>query len=80
DLAFSLMTGILAEAKQAGCFVRIDMEDSPRVDATLRVYRRLREGGFDNTGVVLQSYLKRTERDLEELLPLRPAVRIVKGA
>lgn len=79
-LAFTLMTGILDEAKKADCFVRIDMEDSPRVEATLRVYRRLREAGYQNTGVVLQSYLKRTERDLEELLPLKPAVRIVKGA
>lgn len=80
DLTFSLLSEILAEAKTVDCFVRIDMEDSPRVDATLRVYRRLREAGFDNVGIVLQSYLKRTERDLEELLPLKPAVRIVKGA
>ena len=80
DLAFLLLSEILQEAQKVDCFVRIDMEDSPRVDATLRVYKRLREAGFDNTGIVLQSYLKRTERDLEELLPLKPAVRIVKGA
>jgi proline dehydrogenase len=80
DLTFLLLSEILSEAKKVDCFVRIDMEDSPRVDATLRVYKRLREAGFDNTGIVLQSYLKRTERDLEELLPLKPAVRIVKGA
>jgi proline dehydrogenase len=80
NLAFELMTGILEEARNADCFVRIDMEDSPRVDATLRVYGRLRETGYTHTGIVLQSYLKRTERDLESLLPLRPAVRIVKGA
>lgn len=80
DLAFSLMQGILEEARQADCFVRIDMEDSPRVDATLRVYRRLREEGYTHTGIVLQSYLKRSEKDLEALLPLKPAVRIVKGA
>jgi len=80
DLAFSLMLEILAEAGQVNCFVRIDMEDSPRIDATLRIYRRLREAGFSNTGIVLQSYLKRTEKDLENLLSLKPAVRIVKGA
>lgn len=80
NLAFELMRGILDEAKKSDCFVRIDMEDSPRVDATLRVYGRLREAGYDNTGIVLQSYLKRTERDLEALMPLKPAVRIVKGA
>jgi proline dehydrogenase len=80
DLCFSLMTEILTEAKKVACFVRIDMEDSPRVDATLRVYKRLRGAGFTNTGVVLQSYLKRTEKDLDDLLSLKPAVRIVKGA
>jgi proline dehydrogenase len=80
DLTFNLMTDILSEAKKAACFVRIDMEDSSRVDATLRLYKRLREAGFANTGVVLQSCLKRTEKDLDDLLPLSPAVRIVKGA
>ncbi|MGL4609601.1 MAG: proline dehydrogenase [Trueperaceae bacterium] len=80
DLAVNLMHEILREANKVDCFVRIDMEDSPRVDVTLRVYKRLREAGFSNTGIVLQSYLKRTEKDLETLLPLSPAVRIVKGA
>jgi proline dehydrogenase len=80
ELAFNLMTEILSEAKKVTCFVRIDMEDSPRVDATLRIYKRLRGAGFTNTGVVLQSYLKRTEKDLDDLLFLRPAIRVVKGA
>jgi proline dehydrogenase len=80
DLTYSLMTAILSEAKKAVCFVRIDMEDSPRVDATLRIYKRLRESGFSNTGVVLQSCLKRTEKDLDDLLPHQAAIRIVKGA
>lgn len=80
DLAFSLMVEILTEARKVDCFVRIDMEDSPRLDATLRIYKRLHEAGFDNTGVVLQSYLKRTEQDLQDLLPLKTPVRIVKGA
>ncbi len=79
-LAAALMEEILQAARRADCFARIDMEDSHRVDATLRVYRRLRAAGFRNTGIVLQSYLRRAERDLEELLPLRPALRIVKGA
>ena len=38
-------------------FVRIDMEESPRVDATLAIYRRLRGEGIDNVGTVLQAYL-----------------------
>ena len=47
------------------------MEDSPFVDPTLRIYRRLREAGHDNVGTVLQAYLFRTPEDLESLLPLR---------
>lgn len=80
ELALALMQEILTEARKLDCFVRIDMEDSPRVEATLRVYKHLREAGFDNTGVVLQSYLKRSEQDLENLIPLQTPVRIVKGA
>jgi proline dehydrogenase len=65
---------------EKGSFIRIDMEQSQFVDATLRIYRRLREEGFENVGTVLQAYLFRTPADLEELLPLRPNLRLVKGA
>jgi proline dehydrogenase len=65
---------------ERGSFVRIDMEQSQFVDATLRIYRRLREEGLDNVGTVLQAYLYRTGEDLAGLLPLRPNLRIVKGA
>src|SRR4029079_9787984 len=50
------------------------------VDTTLSIYRRLREAGHDGVGTVLQSYLFRTEPDLESLLPLGPTLRFVKGA
>ena len=56
------------------------MEQSQFVDATLRIYRRLREEGFDGLGTVLQSYLYRTPADLDSLLPLAPNLRLVKGA
>lgn len=59
--------------------VWIDMEASQYVDATLDLFRRVR-GEHENVGVCLQSYLYRTESDLESLLPLDPAVRLVKGA
>jgi proline dehydrogenase len=65
---------------ERGSFIRIDMEQSAYVDATLRIYRRLREDGFDNVGTVLQAYLFRTEDDLAALLPLHPNLRLVKGA
>jgi proline dehydrogenase len=71
---------LVTEAARLGNFIRIDMEDSPRVDVTLAIYQRLREAGHDNVGTVLQSYLYRSATDLESLLPLRPNLRIVKGA
>lgn len=61
-------------------FIRIDMEASPMVDATLAIYRRLRAKGHDNVGTVLQAYLYRSEQDLAALLPLAPNLRLVKGA
>jgi proline dehydrogenase len=76
ELAHANMTRLLAR----GSFVRIDMEQSQFVDATLRIYRRLRDEGFDNVGTVLQAYLYRTPADIESLLPLAPNLRLVKGA
>ncbi len=80
SLAEALLADILTLAREKDVFVRIDMEDSPRVDATIGVYRTMRERGFDNVGLVLQAYLKRTEADLEALRPYAPDLRVVKGA
>jgi len=62
-----------------GNFARIDMEDSSRTEATLRVFRRLR-GEFENVGVALQACLYRTGRDLDEMLALDARIRLCKGA
>ena len=80
ELAFENARRLLEEAARHGNFIRIDMEESRHVDPTLRIYRRLREAGLANVGVVLQSYLYRSESDLCDLLPLEPNVRLVKGA
>jgi proline dehydrogenase len=80
ELGYRNVERLVAHAATFDNFIRIDMEDSSLVDATLGIYRRLRESGHDNVGTVLQSYLYRTEQDLESLLPLRPNLRIVKGA
>jgi proline dehydrogenase len=71
---------LVVHAAELGNFVRIDMEESARVDPTLRIYKRLRAAGHDNVGTVLQSYLYRTPDDLADLLPLKPNLRLVKGA
>ena len=80
ELAYANVERLAALAQGLGSFLRIDMEHSGAVDATLRIYRRLREAGHDGVGTVLQSYLYRTARDLADLLPLAPNLRIVKGA
>ncbi len=71
---------ILACAKDYKNFVRIDMEDTPYTEQTLRMVREMRGKGFQNTGVVVQSYLYRTEKDTRELLKAGTCIRLVKGA
>lgn len=59
--------------------VWVDMEGSAYVDRTLEIFRSVKEEK-GNVGLCIQSYLMRTEADLETLLPLDPAIRVVKGA
>lgn len=59
--------------------VWIDMENSPYVDPTLKLFRKSKER-FKGVGVAIQAYLYRTPKDIESLVPLGPAIRIVKGA
>ena len=80
NAAYGNVARLVARAGELGTFVRIDMEQSDYVDATLRIYERLRAAGHDSVGTVLQSYLYRTAEDLEHLLPSEPNLRIVKGA
>lgn len=79
DLAFRNMLAITQKARALGNFTWIDMESTAYVDMTLDIYRRI-QAQSDNVGVCLQSYLRRTRTDLEGLLPLAPAIRMVKGA
>lgn len=80
ELAYENVSALVDHAAERRNFVRIDMEHSSVVDATLRIFRRLRENGRENVGCVLQAYLYRTPSDLEALLPLAPNMRLVKGA
>jgi proline dehydrogenase len=69
---------IVETAQRFGNFVRIDMEDNTTTDATLRIYREL-HARYGNLGVVLQAYMRRTLRDIEELPAERASVRLCKG-
>ena len=66
-------------AEKANSFLWIDMEGSAYTDRTIALYRRLRAEA-PRVGVALQAYLYRTVSDLATLMPLRPAIRLVKGA
>jgi proline dehydrogenase len=78
-LARALLSEVVAAAREVRRFVRIDMEDSSLTEATLSIYRGLREEGFANLGIVLQACLRRTMDDAAALADLRPDVRVVKG-
>jgi proline dehydrogenase len=80
ELCAENLRRILDYARQKKNFVRIDMEDSPWVDATLDLYFQMREVGFDNTGVVIQAYLYRSEKDLARVIAQGGRVRLCKGA
>jgi proline dehydrogenase len=70
----------LAErAANNGRTVWIDMESSAYAEGTIALYERLK-ASHPNTGLCLQSYLRRTAGDVQRLLPLQPAIRLVKGA
>jgi proline dehydrogenase len=73
------MKQICSKALDVGAVVAIDMESREYTDRTIETYRRLRSD-FDNVVLCLQAYLKRTQADVESLMPLVPAIRICKGA
>jgi proline dehydrogenase len=78
DLCFDNLKTIIDRA-QKDSIVWVDMEASNYVDVTLNVYRRALQL-YANVGVCLQAYLHRTKDDLSKLLPMRPSIRLVKGA
>jgi len=79
DACFAHLRTLAAAAEAQDSFLWIDMEDSAYVDRTLDLYQRLR-ATYPRTGVCLQAYLRRTAKDVERLLPVNPAIRLVKGA
>jgi proline dehydrogenase len=79
DACFAHLRTLAIAAEAQGSYLWIDMEDSAYVDRTLDLYQRLR-ATCPRTGICLQAYLRRTAKDVERLLPINPAIRLVKGA
>jgi proline dehydrogenase len=81
ELAYKNARAVVVDAARRGNFVRVDMEGSNVTQQTIDVFKRLRaEFGLNDVGIVLQSYLRRTYADAEELVKLPARIRICKGA
>jgi proline dehydrogenase len=80
ELAERIVGELIEHASRIGSFVRIDMEDSGHTEATLTMTERLHARYPNAVGTVLQSYLFRTEQDLDRMLAQGIRIRLCKGA
>ena len=78
DFCFGNLEQIL-QRENGKSIVWVDIEASNYVDVTIEIYRRAL-AKYQNVGLCLQAYLYRTKKDLADLLPMRPSIRLVKGA
>ncbi len=79
DRTYEHATALAGRAAADGKTLWIDMEGSAYTEGTIAFYERLKASN-PNTGICLQAYLRRTAADLQRLLPIDPAIRLVKGA
>jgi proline dehydrogenase len=79
EVCFKYCVGLLDRIEATNNFFWLDMESSPYVDGTITLFKRLRQR-TPNIGIAIQAYLFRTAKDIEALVPLGAAIRIVKGA
>lgn len=79
EVCFDYCVKLIEHCEATGNFFWLDMEGSPYVEGTIALYKRLRERS-EKVGIAIQAYLFRTEKDIESLVPLGAAIRLVKGA
>lgn len=79
EFGYKNIKEILTIADSQGTFVRLDMENSPYTDKTLDLFKKFRADGFSNVGVVMQSYMFRSEADIKAIAHLKPSIRLCKG-
>ena len=79
DLCYDYCIRLLQQIEATGNFFWLDMESSPYVEGTITLFKRLRAKS-DRVGIAIQAYLFRTAKDIEELVALGSAIRLVKGA
>ncbi|MFZ4985738.1 MAG: proline dehydrogenase family protein [Blastocatellia bacterium] len=79
EFCYQNVLQLVSDAARRNNFVRIDMEDSSRTGATLRLFARIHDQ-HPNVGIVLQSYLHRTGKDVDEVIRRGARIRLCKGA
>jgi proline dehydrogenase len=79
DACYRHCVALAEHAAEVGTWFWLDMEGSELTDATIALYERVR-ADHARSGIALQAYLRRTAADIQRLLPLEPAIRLVKGA
>ncbi|TDQ40882.1 L-proline dehydrogenase [Aureibacillus halotolerans] len=80
DECFKRMKRIVARAVEQNVFVRMDMEDYARNEATIRMYEALDDVYSPHIGIVIQAYLYKAGEDMTRLKQRQPNYRLVKGA
>ncbi|MBA2504177.1 MAG: proline dehydrogenase family protein [Pyrinomonadaceae bacterium] len=81
ELGYTNARAVVVEAAERGNFVRVDMEGSDVTQVTIDIFKRLRdEFDLNTVGIVVQSYLRRTESDVRDLLKIPARIRLCKGA
>ncbi len=80
ELCLQNMRMMLSHAKEHDIFIRIDMESSEHSERTLQVFKELHPEFGNLTGVVIQSYMRRSAKDIEDLIAMGARVRLCKGA
>jgi proline dehydrogenase len=78
NFAYYQINELVEKAKEENNFVRLDMENSPFTEKTINIYKKLKSN-YDNVGIVLQAYLKRTYDDVRELCKTHSNFRLCKG-
>jgi proline dehydrogenase len=81
ELCYRNARAVVEEAARRGNFVRVDMEQSAVTQVTIDIFKRLRaEFDLNTVGIVLQSYLRRTASDVQDILKIPARIRLCKGA
>jgi proline dehydrogenase len=79
ELCRSMAREIAARAAALQRTIEMDMESSPYTDVTLDIFESVQRE-FGNTGLAVQAYLYRSQKDLQRVAVLKPKIRLVKGA